>query len=156
MPDSPGRNAGLSRKKCRTLQEEMPDSPGRNAGLSRKKCRTLQEICSRVFLQTIGFCERCSCIPVYVLLYCLFINNRGLQSAKGGSMAGRQASSRPARPKAEEHHVKAESNLEEYPFFAIKRRNLDRKSTRLNSSHANISYAVFCLKKNHAVLISKH
>src|SRR5258707_6873951 len=24
----------------------------------------------------------------------------------------------------------------------------DRKSTRLNSSHANISYAVFCLKKN--------
>src|SRR3712207_8018775 len=31
----------------------------------------------------------------------------------------------------------------------------DRKSTRLNSSHANISYAVFCLKKktNYSVLI---
>src|SRR3712207_8571701 len=29
---------------------------------------------------------------------------------------------------------------------------LDRKSTRLNSSHANISYAVFCLKKK----ITKH
>src|SRR3712207_8362684 len=27
------------------------------------------------------------------------------------------------------------------------RGELDRKSTRLNSSHANISYAVFCLKK---------
>src|SRR3712207_8287364 len=27
------------------------------------------------------------------------------------------------------------------------RRAADRKSTRLNSSHANISYAVFCLKK---------
>src|SRR3712207_8027745 len=26
-------------------------------------------------------------------------------------------------------------------------KHLDRKSTRLNSSHANISYAVFCLKK---------
>src|SRR3712207_7192071 len=26
-------------------------------------------------------------------------------------------------------------------------RHADRKSTRLNSSHANISYAVFCLKK---------
>src|SRR3712207_7285065 len=25
--------------------------------------------------------------------------------------------------------------------------DIDRKSTRLNSSHANISYAVFCLKK---------
>src|SRR3712207_8972187 len=29
---------------------------------------------------------------------------------------------------------------------------VDRKSTRLNSSHANISYAVFCLKKkNHQI-----
>src|SRR3712207_8160713 len=28
------------------------------------------------------------------------------------------------------------------------RRPQDRKSTRLNSSHANISYAVFCLKKH--------
>src|SRR3712207_7981617 len=27
----------------------------------------------------------------------------------------------------------------------------DRKSTRLNSSHANISYAVFCLKKNNEI-----
>src|SRR3712207_7930564 len=27
------------------------------------------------------------------------------------------------------------------------RSSIDRKSTRLNSSHANISYAVFCLKK---------
>src|SRR3712207_7029710 len=30
----------------------------------------------------------------------------------------------------------------------------DRKSTRLNSSHANISYAVFCLKKKKIDLIS--
>src|SRR3712207_8121127 len=29
----------------------------------------------------------------------------------------------------------------------------DRKSTRLNSSHANISYAVFCLKKKKHVLV---
>src|SRR3712207_8025483 len=35
----------------------------------------------------------------------------------------------------------------------------DRKSTRLNSSHANISYAVFCLKKkneSHLFLILYH
>src|SRR3712207_7300303 len=32
----------------------------------------------------------------------------------------------------------------------------DRKSTRLNSSHANISYAVFCLKKNTPFLTPKH
>src|SRR5947209_12233022 len=29
----------------------------------------------------------------------------------------------------------------------------DRKSTRLNSSHANISYAVFCLKKKNNILL---
>src|SRR3712207_8680337 len=28
----------------------------------------------------------------------------------------------------------------------------DRKSTRLNSSHANISYAVFCLKKKNTIM----
>src|SRR3712207_7366288 len=33
------------------------------------------------------------------------------------------------------------SSFREYPTPS------DRKSTRLNSSHANISYAVFCLKK---------
>src|SRR3712207_7500802 len=31
----------------------------------------------------------------------------------------------------------------------------DRKSTRLNSSHANISYAVFCLKKKRLLFIKK-
>src|SRR3712207_6983149 len=32
----------------------------------------------------------------------------------------------------------------------------DRKSTRLNSSHANISYAVFCLKKKKRQLFILH
>src|SRR2546430_12383560 len=31
--------------------------------------------------------------------------------------------------------------------IAVRRRLTDRKSTRLNSSHSQISYAVFCLKK---------
>src|SRR3989440_3270123 len=31
--------------------------------------------------------------------------------------------------------------------FNVSRHRLDRKSTRLNSSHDQISYAVFCLKK---------
>src|SRR3712207_7617295 len=33
-------------------------------------------------------------------------------------------------------------------------RQRDRKSTRLNSSHANISYAVFCLKKKTTAFLS--
>src|SRR5258707_9270247 len=33
---------------------------------------------------------------------------------------------------------------------------VDRKSTRLNSSHANISYAVFCLKKKTNLFCFRH
>src|SRR6202522_85281 len=36
------------------------------------------------------------------------------------------------------------------PFFQRSAENIDRKSTRLNSSHLRISYAVFCLKKEDA------
>src|SRR5688500_19385468 len=32
-------------------------------------------------------------------------------------------------------------------FFSDQKKSIDRKSTRLNSSHLVISYAVFCLKK---------
>src|SRR5258707_12021913 len=40
------------------------------------------------------------------------------------------------------------SNVRETPFRVRETTSReDRKSTRLNSSHANISYAVFCLKK---------
>src|SRR3712207_6891929 len=34
--------------------------------------------------------------------------------------------------------------------LSVRLTTADRKSTRLNSSHANISYAVFCLKKNNS------
>src|SRR2546422_3168963 len=39
------------------------------------------------------------------------------------------------------HQVRSQTNLVPYEELA------DRKSTRLNSSHGYISYAVFCLKK---------
>src|SRR5256886_3274658 len=35
----------------------------------------------------------------------------------------------------------------------LDREDLDRKSTRLNSSHSQISYAVFCLKKKNSQLV---
>src|SRR2546430_13610622 len=38
------------------------------------------------------------------------------------------------------------SNLPDIPTWSIAEKS-DRKSTRLNSSHSQISYAVFCLKK---------
>src|SRR3712207_7456625 len=45
------------------------------------------------------------------------------------------------------------------PRLAVRRRldrlgEEDRKSTRLNSSHANISYAVFCLKKKNTITLT--
>src|SRR3712207_7144028 len=58
-----------------------------------------------------------------------------------------------------ERHEQAETD--EPPLRAVQRHvrherggEEDRKSTRLNSSHANISYAVFCLKKKTFILIT--
>src|SRR2546422_8335610 len=44
--------------------------------------------------------------------------------------------------------------IEEEIDFATDQ-EIDRKSTRLNSSHGYISYAVFCLKKKHTLLGSR-
>src|SRR3712207_8969335 len=41
-------------------------------------------------------------------------------------------------------------------LFVPVRLAVDRKSTRLNSSHANTSYAVFCLKKKHSLARKTH
>src|SRR3712207_8333356 len=52
--------------------------------------------------------------------------------------------------RAIEELLLAPLGMERSFFFAedlVTRQVADRKSTRLNSSHANISYAVFCLKK---------
>src|SRR2546429_1114185 len=44
-------------------------------------------------------------------------------------------------------HVGRYSFLGKDPFLILRASDGDRKSTRLNSSHGYISYAVFCLKK---------
>src|SRR3712207_8619458 len=41
--------------------------------------------------------------------------------------------------------------LQEYDRIVREFPHKDRKSTRLNSSHANISYAVFCLKTKYSL-----
>src|SRR3712207_9015784 len=60
------------------------------------------------------------------------------------------------RPQADRSLARSATHVEEqpldHPASRLRRENpesqltIDRKSTRLNSSHANISYAVFCLK----------
>src|SRR5690554_7367165 len=52
------------------------------------------------------------------------------------------------KKKAKVDIVKTLHALPRFPYCARKvKRGRDRKSTRLNSSHVRISYAVFCLKK---------
>src|SRR3712207_8365099 len=65
----------------------------------------------------------------------------------------RRADDHPARA----HAVRARGRRRRQPVAPRARQVADRKSTRLNSSHANISYAVFCLKKkkNHAQLSTR-
>src|SRR5207249_8602087 len=41
-----------------------------------------------------------------------------------------------------------------HPRLDVRERRVDRKSTRLNSSHVSISYAVFCLKKKKSSTIT--
>src|SRR3712207_8493084 len=56
----------------------------------------------------------------------------------------------PQRPRPTAGQIAVEDRGDEWPQHHARndrRATIDRKSTRLNSSHANISYAVFCLKK---------
>src|SRR2546430_11843542 len=50
------------------------------------------------------------------------------------------------------------STLGTYPqsFRVFRESMIDRKSTRLNSSHSQISYAVFCLKKKNNNVVELH
>src|SRR5690606_42040003 len=52
-----------------------------------------------------------------------------------------------ARGELERLGVEAEAASARRQVIEERRVHLDRKSTRLNSSHVKISYAVFCLKK---------
>src|SRR3712207_8736625 len=62
--------------------------------------------------------------------------------ANSACRASESAASRKRSSWAERGAMKSVERVE-CPMFS----SADRKSTRLNSSHANISYAVFCLKK---------
>src|SRR3712207_7329826 len=60
------------------------------------------------------------------------------------------SASRASGVRQEDRHACLVRVARTIPLRVVHRRDIhppDRKSTRLNSSHANISYAVFCLKK---------
>src|SRR3712207_8944397 len=67
----------------------------------------------------------------------------------GGGPVPRRVAARRGAPGAgvPRRRARLRAGVEDRPGAEVRRRRQDRKSTRLNSSHANISYAVFCLKK---------
>src|SRR3712207_9120567 len=67
----------------------------------------------------------------------LFRSRGGGRASGGGAARGSESGSRRRARRGGRAGVRARGGG----------RRRDRKSTRLNSSHANISYAVFCLKK---------
>src|SRR3712207_7270569 len=71
--------------------------------------------------------------------------------AVGGEIPERSA---PAQPGRQQNPVRAPRPTRS--LLKLQRLPGDRKSTRLNSSHANISYAVFCLKKKKKSHILTH
>src|SRR3712207_8766774 len=81
--------------------------------------------------------------------YTTLSRSRPDETRQGEDREDRQPPARPAgvqhrRP----HYEREEGHVDErYERLVDDHRAGDRKSTRLNSSHANISYAVFCLKK---------
>src|SRR5699024_11786673 len=67
----------------------------------------------------------------------------------------------PAEPEAGDTvnvRIRTKKNNVDFIFLVYDDVRQDRKSTRLNSSHVSISYAVFCLKKTRKrqCLITKH
>src|SRR3712207_8230340 len=74
------------------------------------------------------------------------------RSKPGFGMTLRQIDDRPRKGKGSRAPLRMQHYDKDEIVNKSRTQNLriileDRKSTRLNSSHANISYAVFCLKK---------
>src|SRR2546421_4684324 len=86
----------------------------------------------------------------YTTLFRSPIRHEGARSRPSGSPSpGFLGEPRTSGRRDRDRHREAEgeSTAAEYRSAGAERHARDRKSTRLNSSHDQISYAVFCLKK---------
>src|SRR3712207_7861479 len=81
-------------------------------------------------------------IPTDVSLNTIMVDGTGMCGACRITVGGKTKFVCVDGPEFDGHQVDFDEMLKRMGAF-----RRDRKSTRLNSSHANISYAVFCLKK---------
>src|SRR3712207_8973990 len=72
---------------------------------------------------------------------------------RSGNIPGRGIDAMGRARSVTNNHLSETVNLFTRVGLGQERQPEDRKSTRLNSSHANISYAVFCLKKKKKPII---
>src|SRR3712207_7909218 len=92
---------------------------------------------------------RSTLFPYTTLFRSRGVSSPGLASRVGSFRAGVIALGQPEQRGGDEgaEDDAARAHEEGCVVAGVEGGDLDRKSTRLNSSHANISYAVFCLKK---------
>src|SRR2546422_6544632 len=77
----------------------------------------------------------------------LAVRGTDLSRVRDGPSGRRERDALLERPGEEHQHRVAEEQAEQDADEKHRNNLTDRKSTRLNSSHGYISYAVFCLKK---------
>src|SRR2546427_4682342 len=93
---------------------------------------------------------------LYVAFFFFFFNDTATTEIYTLSLHDALPISR-AHPLAAPDEIPAMTEVPELPAAADARLiERDRKSTRLNSSHSQISYAVFCLKKKKKTISIKH
>src|SRR5438445_5149816 len=91
------------------------------------------------------WCRRVTQIRAVTALLSTFVAVQAVGQAASGTLRGRVSDTR-GHTVGGAQLLLYIGNRAEVRATAVSD-HLDRKSTRLNSSHANISYAVFCLKK---------
>src|SRR3712207_7502730 len=88
----------------------------------------------------------------YTTLFRSGVDDRGAARAR---LPGRRQPPRAVQPtvlrRRDQLLLLPAASAEHLPALGLDGAGPDRKSTRLNSSHANISYAVFCLKKKKTI-----
>src|SRR5207248_8563325 len=116
-------------------------------------CATRSRLVQRERLRWVARCERplgdiavdhrpggdlASCTDAYVRCHC------GMRSEKDARC---QAAAAVGDGVGRKHAESADASIVARGRVEVQEHVVDRKSTRLNSSHRTISYAVFCLKK---------
>src|SRR5205814_9030356 len=106
--------------------------------------------CRGCIIDTTGVCSGCPTVAILVSLFFFYCSGhlRDLHSfptRRSSDLLAAAFAPRRALPQSPNGDPNKSSSAA--PSFGMETWTRDRKSTRLNSSHLGISYAVFCLKK---------